>query len=105
LPTGKAFDWNDRPKLPVDIVTMRTCSSGKRTFDTAVQAEQALLELQGRSDYASGNGPVGYYLCPCGGYHLTSKGPINSRLADQMRNGNIDRQREAGHWLKKLDKK
>lgn len=85
---------------------MKACSSRKRTYDSAVQAEEALIELQSRSAFRAGDGPVGVYRCDiCGGYHLTSKGTLNQTLADKQRNGTIDRHREANHWIDKLDRK
>ena len=82
---------------------MKTCSSGKRVYDSAVQAEQALVDLQGRNDYRSGAGPVAVYRCEfCGGYHLTSKGPANDFLSTQLKDGKIQLQREANKWMDKL---
>jgi len=82
---------------------MKPCSSRKRTYDTAAQAEHALLELQGRSEFRAGDGPVGVYRCDiCGGYHLTSKGSMNPTLASQLRDGSIQRQREVNRWIDKL---
>ncbi|MGC3946979.1 MAG: hypothetical protein QM762_21095 [Chryseolinea sp.] len=85
---------------------MRTCSTGKRVYDSVVQAEQALVHLQSKQQFKNGEGPVGVYRCDdCGGYHLTSKGPANPFLASQLRDGSIDRQREANRWIDKLDRK
>lgn len=85
---------------------MRTCSTGKRVYDSDVQAEQALVHVQGRQDFKAGEGPVAIYRCDiCGGYHLTSKGSPNPFLASQFRDGTIDKQRQANRWLEKLDRK
>jgi hypothetical protein len=82
---------------------MNTCPSQKRMYDTAIQAEQALLDLQSRIDFRTGDGPVGVYRCDvCGAYHLTSSGPVNPFLASQLREGSVARQREANRWLGKL---
>jgi hypothetical protein len=84
-------------------ISMIKCSSRKRTYDSAVQAEQALLELQSRNEFRVGDGPVGIYRCDiCGGYHLTSKGTINPSLANQIRDGSIERLRVANRWIDKL---
>ena len=85
---------------------MASCSSRKRTYDSAIQAETALIELQGRRHFRAGEGPVGIYRCDiCGGYHLTSKGTINPTLANQQRDGTIEKQRLANRWIDKLDRK
>lgn len=85
---------------------MRTCSSGKRVYDSAIQAEQALVHLQAERRFKDGEGPVAIYQCDlCTGFHLTSKGPANPFLAGQLRDGTINRQREANNWIKKLDRK
>lgn len=85
---------------------MKKCASGKRVYDSAVLAEQALVDLQGRNDYREGTGPVGVYCCQfCGGYHLTSKGPENIFLSTQLKDGKIRLQREANKWIDKLGMK
>ncbi|MEJ1239907.1 hypothetical protein WBG78_17340 [Chryseolinea sp. T2] len=85
---------------------MRTCASRKRVFDSAVQAEQALVDLQGSQKFQPGEGPVAIYRCDmCGGYHLTSKGPANPFLVSQQKSGAIDKQREANRWIEKFDRK
>ena len=85
---------------------MKSCSSQKRSFDSAEQAEQALVEIQARRDFRAGDGPVGIYRCDlCGSFHLTSKGPVNATLANKQRDGTIDRQREANYWIDKLDRR
>ena len=82
---------------------MKQCPTRKRTYDSAVQAEQALLELQGRKEFRAGAGPIATYRCDiCGGYHLTSKGTVNPSLASQLRDGSIERLREANRWIDKL---
>lgn len=82
---------------------MKSCPTQKRVYDSAVQAEQALLEMQGRVHFRPGEGPVGVYQCDlCGGYHLTSKGPVNASLASHLNEGSIALQREANYWLGKL---
>jgi len=72
-------------------------------YDSAILAEQALLDLQGRVDFRMGDGPVGVYKCDvCGAYHLTSAGPVNPLLASKLQDGKIARNREANRWLDKF---
>jgi hypothetical protein len=79
------------------------CISQKKTYPTASQAEDALIDAQIRYDYTSGNGPVAIYKCvDCGQYHLTSKGPVNERLAKLIEQGKIKSQKEANRWIDKL---
>jgi len=69
-------------------------------------AEDALIEARTNFDYATNNGPVGIYLCEdCGYYHLTSQGRMNERLAQQLAEGKIQKQKEANHWLDKFKNK
>lgn len=70
------------------------------------QAEDALLEARARFSYSSGSGPIAVYRCEeCGFFHLTSKGPMNHRLAKLLKEGKIDLQKEANRWLDKLDRR
>ena len=69
-------------------------------------AEDALIEARTNFEYASGSGPVSVYQCEdCGYYHLTSKGPVNEKLAKFLAEGKIDRQKEANRWLRKIKKR
>jgi len=66
-------------------------------------AEEALLQAHTLFDYSKDSGPIAVYRCEdCGNYHLTSRGPMNAKLADQIKNGKIDRDKEAERWLRKL---
>ncbi len=79
------------------------CPSGKRLFNSQAIAEGVLIELWSKNDYRSGEGPVAVYLCEdCGHYHLTSRGPMNERLASAIASGEIKIQREASKWIQKL---
>jgi hypothetical protein len=79
------------------------CISQKKTYSSASQAEDALIDAQIRYDYTSGNGPVAIYKCvDCGQYHLTSKGPVNERLAKLIEQGKVKSQKEANRWIDKL---
>ncbi len=85
---------------------MERCVSGKRVYTTQEMAEEALLEAWARFDYAAGNGPVAVYRCEdCGNYHLTSRGPVNAKLDQALREGKITRQREANRWEEKFKRK
>ncbi len=85
---------------------MNRCISGKRVYPTQETAEEALLAAWTRFDYAAGNGPVAVYQCEdCGNYHLTSRGPMNERLDRALREGTIQRQKEADRWAEKFRRK
>lgn len=82
---------------------MLKCSTGKRVYLSREQAEEALIGARTRFDYAKGQGPVNVYVCEdCGYFHLTSKGVINPVLDRQLKEGKIDREKEADAWLNKL---
>jgi hypothetical protein len=82
------------------------CVTGKILYASEVLAEDALIEARTRFDYSAGHGPVAVYQCEdCGSYHLTSKGKMNERLADQLAKGSIHLQKEANRWLDKFKKK
>jgi ABC-type ATPase with predicted acetyltransferase domain len=85
---------------------MKKCVTGKRLYATSDLAEEALIEARTQYDYSGNMGPVAIYLCEdCGFYHLTSRGPMNARLAKQLADGTINRQKEANRWLDKFKKK
>ncbi len=82
---------------------MKKCSTGKRLYYSEQLAEDALIEAHIHFDYRAGGGPVAVYRCEdCGDYHLTSRGPMNIRLAEQLTNGTIKRLREASRWQSKF---
>lgn len=69
-------------------------------------AEEALIGARINYNYPDNAGPVGVYQCEeCGFYHLTSKGPVNERLAKYMAEGKIRRSSESEEWLRKLRKR
>jgi ABC-type ATPase with predicted acetyltransferase domain len=75
-------------------------------YDSKEIAEEVLLETWSRFEFASNNGPVAVYQCEdCGRYHLTSKGPMNEKLAQALREGKIQRQKEANRWADKLKRR
>lgn len=79
------------------------CISGKKIFSSQQIAEDVLIELWSKNEYASGHGPVGVYKCEdCGGYHFTSQGSMNERLSEALSSGKIKLQREANKWLNKF---
>jgi hypothetical protein len=69
-------------------------------------AEDALIEARTNFDYSNGNGPIAVYQCEdCGDFHLTSKGPVNEKLAKAQTDGQIDKNKQANHWLEKFKRK
>ncbi len=70
---------------------------------TESAAEDALIMAWGTYAYKGSQGPIGFYRCDsCGYYHLTSKGEMNKRLAQEIASGNLKRQQEANRWIHKL---
>lgn len=81
---------------------MERCISGKRMYPSQEVAEDVLIETHTRFEYGPGNGPIAVYRCEdCGRFHLTSRGPMNARLAKALADGTIRRQKEANRWLDK----
>lgn len=81
---------------------MKKCATGKRVYHSEQLAEDALIEAHIHFDYRAGGGPVAVYQCDeCGEYHLTSRGQMNARLAQELSNGKIKKQKEASHWQTK----
>jgi hypothetical protein len=69
-------------------------------------AEEALLAAWTTYTYKQGDGPIAVYRCEdCGEYHLTSRGPINPRLAKSLENGEITRLKDSETWMSKFNKK
>jgi hypothetical protein len=85
------------------MAAMKSCTTGKNVYASQALAEDALLEAYTRSDFPKGQGPVTVYVCNfCSSYHLTSKGPMNPRLAAALSDGTLKRLREAAAWERKL---
>lgn len=85
---------------------MHTCPTGKRVYLTREVAEEALIGARVNYNYPEGSGPVGVYQCEtCGSFHLTSRGPVNERLATYLAEGKIRRMAESEAWLRKLKKR
>jgi len=83
---------------------MLKCPTGKRVYVTESLAEDALIDVHSRHQYA-GTGPIAVYLCEeCGYFHFTSKGKMNEKLAQQIASGKTKRQQEANQWINKLKK-
>lgn len=84
---------------------MNSCPSGKRVYQTLELAEEALIGAWITYEYGKGNGPVAIYQCEdCGLYHFTSKGEMNKRLAQMLKEGKIQKQKEADKWERKFRK-
>lgn len=82
---------------------MIKCVTQKKVYLTQQLAEEALVGARTRFNYAKGQGPVAVYKCDdCGYYHLTSKGPVNPTLTQRLKDGTIDREKQADEWLNKM---
>jgi len=85
---------------------MKTCITGKKMYLTQSMAEDVLIETCSRFEFASGSGPIAVYRCDdCGYYHLTSRGPMNERLAKFIADGKLSLEREANRWIDKLKRR
>jgi hypothetical protein len=85
---------------------MIKCVTGKKVYQTEELAEEALIGAHTRFDYKNNQGPIAVYKCSdCRYYHLTSRGPINVKLKQQLETGEINRQKRADDWLNKLKHK
>lgn len=83
-----------------------SCPTGKRLYLTHELAEEALVHAWSTFHYSAGKGPIAIYQCEdCGYFHFTSKGEMNKKLADLLREGKISKWREASDWERKLRKK
>jgi hypothetical protein len=79
------------------------CTSGKRVYDSQAIAEDVLIELWTKNDYAENQAPIAVYKCEdCGLYHLTSRGPINESLSKYLASGKLKLNKEANRWLDKF---
>ena len=75
-------------------------------YPTQEIAEDALIEARINFDFPKGKGPVAVYQCEdCGQYHLTSRGTMNSRLAEHISSGKINLHKEANRWTDKIKKR
>jgi hypothetical protein len=85
---------------------MIKCVSHKKVYPSEEIAEDALIEAQTRFDYSPHGGPVAVYRCEdCGYFHLTSKGTMNQKLSNYIKDGNLNRQKEADRWESKLKRR
>lgn len=85
---------------------MIRCVSNKKVYLTADIAEQALIEAHTQFEYKRGSGPIAVYRCEdCGYFHLTSQGSMNQTLERLIKEGKIQRQKEANQWAHKLKKR
>ena len=75
-------------------------------YSSKEAAEDALIDLWMRNDYAPSLGPIAVYKCDdCGEYHHTSRPPMNEKLAQALAGDKIKIQREANKWLDKFKDK
>jgi hypothetical protein len=82
---------------------MSRCVSGKIQYATERLAEDALIEVHVKFSYAGDGGPVAVYRCEdCGFFHLTSRGKMNERLGQLIKEKKIQLLKEADHWESKL---
>ena len=85
---------------------MSRCISGKRVYASQEIAEDVLIEAWTRYEYSNNTGPVSVYKCDdCGNYHLTSRGPMNERLAKALAEGTIRQQKAARQWEDRFRRK
>ncbi len=99
-----SFAFRLGPETSLMPATLRSCPTGKRAFATEVQAEEVLIDTRVRHSNDS-HGPVGVYRCDdCGQFHLTSKGPMNARLAQYIKDGKLKLNQEAERWKSKFDR-
>lgn len=79
--------------------TMDKCSSGKKTYYSEYDAEEALIDAWGRNNYREGSGPLAVYACTeCRYFHWTSRPPINEKLKKALEDGSILKEQEANKW-------
>jgi hypothetical protein len=79
------------------------CVTGKKVYGSENIAEDVLIELWTRNDYVQNHAPVAVYKCDdCGFYHLTSRGPMNDRLAEYLSSNKHKLNKEAARWLDKF---
>lgn len=85
---------------------MDRCATGKRVYASQEMAEEVLIEAWTRYEYKGNQGPIAVYRCDdCGQYHLTSRGPMNERLAAALADGRISKQKEARRWEDKFKRR
>lgn len=81
-----------------NFIFMSTCS--KRSYYSENLALDALIEARIRFLQ---NSSVTVYQCEdCGAWHLTSRGGLHPRLAKELESGNLEKNRLAYQWEKKL---
>ncbi len=77
-------------------------SCAKRSYATEEIAVEALIGAHTHFNFNNGAGPISVYQCDdCGQYHLTSREPMNEKLASLLKEGKINQQKEADHWERK----
>jgi hypothetical protein len=82
---------------------VKKCPSGKKAYATQLIAEDILIELWTKNEYAPGKAPVTVYKCEdCGLYHLTSSGLMNDRLKGYINSAEYKVRKEASRWEDRL---
>ncbi|MEN8251919.1 MAG: hypothetical protein ABFS32_23565 [Bacteroidota bacterium] len=75
------------------------CSSGKNSYYTEDEAQEALIRSQIRFSKSA----INYYYCiDCGQYHLTSTGPPSIILNDPEIIKRIEKEKQAQDWENRL---
>ncbi|MEL6558418.1 MAG: hypothetical protein AAFQ94_09555 [Bacteroidota bacterium] len=79
------------------------CVTGKRSYYTKELAEEALIANRSRYHHGDDSGPINVYQCEhCNQWHFTSKGPKSELLESPDVKKNINLNREANYWERKL---
>lgn len=79
------------------------CSTGKRIYDSEVQAVDALVDIRSRNNYPPNSGPINVYKCEdCSGWHFTSRPPQHKILDRPDIQKKIQSDSEAAYWERKL---
>ena len=82
---------------------MKQCISRKKSYHSQYMAEDALVDSWERNYYTTANAPVNVYQCTdCGDWHWTSKGEMNTRLAEEIRSNRLHKKREANDWERRF---
>ena len=79
------------------------CVTGKVMYESAHDAEEALLGAWIRNNYREGSGPRAIYQChDCGRFHFTSQGEMNDFLREKIESGYVATQKRAREWEDRL---
>ncbi len=79
------------------------CPSGKRSYETPEEAEEALIGTRINFHHENTSGPINIYKCEdCGEWHLTSRGTVNELLQSDEVLRKIKLERESREWERRL---